>query len=385
MNKILSSILIFVSLNACAADPNRPKPSVKPQMIYQGISLPGAEFKAQRLPGVHDKDYKWPTKKNFQQMKAAGFNTVRVPFLWDRIQPRPLGELSGPELLRLDKAVVETAEQQLNIVLDVHNYGRYSGRYLTNSPDDIEVFIDLWHRLSLRYKKHPHVIFALMNEPNRQAVNVWYDLAQAAVNAIRKNGANQLILIPGTSWTGMHSWFYTRAAGSNASAMLNIKDPMNNYAYEMHQYFDSDYSGMHSECVDSKRFVSQFNKTSEWLRANQKKAFLGEFGATLTPKCIDALKVTMNTMMQNRDVWIGWTYWATSDWMKTYMFNIFTDNPQDPRLNIIKETMKTSSGVSGNNQTGSPLLPNTNTQPALPSGQGNTPSTNPGSNDKNRS
>ena len=328
--KLLMIGAIFCALHAYAA---------QSQEVYQGINIPGAEFNNKRLPGTPEKDYHWPTLKNFQQMKAAGFNTVRVPFLWDRLQPTPLGEFSETEIRQLDRVVQQTAQLQLNIVLDVHNYAAYDRHYLSNSNEDIAVFSDLWRRLSSRYKDYPHVIFGLMNEPNRQPANVWFDLAQAAVNVIRDSGARQLILVPGTAWTGMHKWLTAGSAGSNADVLLSISDPANHYAYEMHQYFDRDYSGTHTECVDSQRFVGQFEKVNDWLRSHGKQAFLGEFGASLAPECLEDLKTTMDILNKNKDLWIGWTYWATSDWMKTYMFNPLTDDPADARLKILQDSL----------------------------------------------
>lgn len=328
MIRLLLLFLITISLNVSAATQTR-------QIVYKGMNLSGAEFNNKRLPGVHYKDYVWPSYKNFQQMKAIGFNTVRVPFLWGRIQPVPLGELSVTELKHLDRVVQETAKLKLNIVLDVHNYGNYNGAYLTNSSKDLEVFGDLWKRLALRYKAYPHVVFGLMNEPNRQGATVWLDLAQAGVDSIRSSGADQLILVPGTYWTGMHSWFSERTAGSNAKVMININDPMNNYAFEVHQYFDYNYSGMNTECVDQARFIWQFNNMTKWLRDNKKKAFLGEFGATLTNNCVSDLEATMKILNANQDVWIGWTYWAYSDWMQSYMFNAITKDPNDVRLKLL--------------------------------------------------
>ena len=337
MTRLLMICVFFCSLHAYAA---------QPQKTYQGINLPGAEFNNKKLPGIAEKDYHWPTLKNFQRMQAAGFNTVRVPFLWGRLQLAPLGEFSATEIKQLDRVVQQTAQLQLNIVLDVHNYASYDGRYLTNTAEDIAVFRDLWSRLASRYKDYPNVIFGLMNEPNRQPANIWFDLAQAGVSAIRDSGARQLILVPGTAWTGMHKWLTAGSAGSNADVLLNIHDPLDHYAYEMHQYFDSDYSGTHAECVDSDRFVRLFGKVNDWLRSHQKKAFLGEFGASLTPQCVEDLRTTIDILNKNKDLWIGWTYWATSDWMNTYMFNPFTGDPDDPRLKILQDSLEKQSAGS---------------------------------------
>lgn len=65
---------------------------------------------------------------------------------------------------------------------------------------------DLWRRLALEFKNDKAVIFGLMNEPNGISAPDWANAAQGAINAIRKTGANNLILVPGTAYTGAHSW-----------------------------------------------------------------------------------------------------------------------------------------------------------------------------------
>ncbi len=41
-----------------------------------------------------------------------------------------------------------------------------------------------------------------MNEPHDMNTNDWKTFAQAAINAIRSTGANNLITVPGNAWTG---------------------------------------------------------------------------------------------------------------------------------------------------------------------------------------
>jgi endoglucanase len=51
---------------------------------------------------------------------------------------------------------------------------------------------------------------------------------QAAIDAIRNAGAKQLIIAPGNSWTGGHSWM--KGSDPSGATMYKIKDPLNNTA-----------------------------------------------------------------------------------------------------------------------------------------------------------
>jgi aryl-phospho-beta-D-glucosidase BglC (GH1 family) len=69
-------------------------------------------------------------------------------------------------------------------------------------------------------KTNSFVIFGLMNEPNALPASQWVSAANAAIEGIRGTGATNLILVPGVSWTGAHSW----VSSGNSVAMLNIVD-----------------------------------------------------------------------------------------------------------------------------------------------------------------
>ncbi len=182
-----------------------------------------------------------------------------------------------------------------------------------------------------------------MNEPNKQSGKDWAKFVQYGVNAIRDAGADQLILVPGTRWSGMHSWL-NGGDDSNANALVDIQDPLDNYAYEMHQYFDKDSSGTHHDldykCISPEQVRSKFSRATNWLKQNNKKAFLGEFGVQENQSCVAALKTAFDFMESNNFIWIGWTYWTAGDWMANYPYAIFSHKiPSEKRIKLIKEVL----------------------------------------------
>lgn len=311
---------------------------------YTGINIAGAEFNANRKNAKHFKDYIWPTDKNLVEIKQFGFNTIRVPFAWERMQPMNFNPLNPDETKQLDRIVQKAHMLGLYVVLDPHSYGHYKGKVLQPNKLDIGTFSDLWTRLAKRYGSYPNVIFGLMNEPHKQTAKDWAKFAQSGIDAIRNTGADQLILVPGTRWSGMHSWL-KGGENSNASALVNIKDPLDNYAYEMHQYFDADSSGTHHgldyKCITPKQVRAKFKHTTNWLKKNNKKAFLGEFGIQENESCLSAMKTALDYIEANRSNWVGWTYWTAGDWMAKYPFAIFSNKiPAQKRLELIQSAIK---------------------------------------------
>jgi len=299
---------------------------------YVGINLAGAEFNSSTLPGKQGTNYLWPTPAEINQYGDAGFNTIRVPFRWERMQPTLNESLNETEAGYLDSIIDTAKKRNITIIIDPHNYGSYKNSLIGSENVPNNAFSNFWSRLAERYKKYPNVMFGLMNEPNKQSAEEWAEIAQSTIYAIRKTGAKQVILVPGTRWSGAHSWLSKSGNLSNAEALKNIHDPAENIIFELHQYFDSNSSGTKPECVSEEIGAQRLKASTEWMRANHRKGLLGEFGASVDPVCLQALNKTLEYMQKNSDVWVGWTYWAAGKWFGKYMFNIYP-----PDLNSSKQ------------------------------------------------
>lgn len=294
----------------------------------RGINLAGAEFGA--VGGAHGQAYAYPSDKTITYFAEKGFTTVRLPFLWERLQPKLNGPFDEGELARLTKAVSAMRALGLKVVLDPHNYARYRGELIGSEKVPVSSFVDFWVRLSKVFKSDQSVIFGLMNEPHGISADAWVDAANAAIASIRQNAAQNLILVPGTAWTGAHSWFGDWYGGANAAALLKLSDPAKRSAIEIHQYSDKDFSGTNKDCTRGAEAAAAVSKLSQWLRENGKQGFLGEFGVPSDPACIASARQMVESVEKDADVWLGWAYWAAGDWWpQTEMLNIQPLNGKD--------------------------------------------------------
>ncbi|KAF8442713.1 glycoside hydrolase superfamily [Terfezia claveryi] len=195
-------------------------------------------------------------------------------------------------------------------VIDPHNYMRYNGALIT----DDNAFESWWKKLATEFKDNDKVIFDINNEPNGITAEEAFTMMQAGVNGIRASGATQLILVSGTSFTGAWSW----VSSGNSASMAGIKDPINNWAVQMHQYLDGDGSGTSPTCVSSTVGKERMQAATEWCKSNNVKCFLGEIGAGSNQDCIDAVNGALCTMQQAEGVWIGALWWAGGPWWHDY-------------------------------------------------------------------
>jgi endoglucanase len=241
-------------------------------------------------------------------------NTIRLPFRWERLQPTLGGAFDPAEQNRLTTAVNSFTSMGAYVLLDPHNYARYDGKIIGQSNGQVTNahFADFWNKLATLFKNNPKVIFELVNEPNTLDISKWAMTCNAAIGGIRSAGAIQLILVPGSGWTGAHSWQSTSVCcggKSNAEAMAVISDPQNNWAYDLHQYLDQDFSSAHPVCVDPSIVTNLVAQTTTFLRSKGYKAFLSEFGGPANQVCYDSANNLLSHLEKNSDVWLGWTWW----------------------------------------------------------------------------
>ncbi len=291
-------------------------------LAFRGVTLAGAEFGQGSIPGIYLKDYIYPDQTEVDYFKGKRMNTLRMPFLWERLQPTLNGAFDVTELSRFDTFVTATTAKGVNVVLDPHNYARYNGNIVGSGSVSNAAFADLWSRLATRYKSNNKVIFAIMNEPHDISTEQWLSAANAAIAAIRAAGATNLVLVPGNAWTGAWSWNQNWYGTANATAMLGVVDSGNNYAYEVHQYLDSDSSGTSTACVSTTIGVERLTAFTAWLNTNGKRGFLGEFAGGDNATCKEAVSRMLQYMQDNNNVWTGWTWWAAGPWWDEYMYTL---------------------------------------------------------------
>ncbi|MGL4198516.1 MAG: glycoside hydrolase family 5 protein [Allorhizobium sp.] len=311
------------------------------------MNISGAEYG--EAAGVEGVDYIYPTERTLSYFADKGFDAVRLPFKWERLQPR-LGEgFDRAELDRLKTSVASLRGKAFTVILDPHNYAYYSGHNIGSDQVPARQFAQFWIRLASEFANQDGIAFGLMNEPHDVAPAVWLDAANQAIAGIRAVGARNLILVPGTHWSGVVTWGEDFGRGSNAEVMLGVVDPIDNNAFEVHQYMDKDLSGTNEACVNAELAVNGMAKLSDWLRLHDKRAFLGEFGGSKEPECLEGLTRMIGQMESDSDVWLGWTYWAGGDWWSPEEGNNIQPSAQGDRkqLSVLLPALQSEAAKPG--------------------------------------
>ncbi len=293
---------------------------------YKGINLSGLEFGSGYQPWHN---YVPPGEEHYEYWgQDVGANIVRIPFTWERLQREEGGALDQQYLNFLKDAVNYATSNGMTAILDLHNYANYHGQRLSES----EALADVWTKLGKEFNGNDSVWLNLMNEPNNISAQSWADITQDVVYAMRGEGIDNKLLLSGTAWSGAHSWI----SSGNAQAYENFVDPLENYAFDVHQYLDTYSTGTHGQAAQGIGATSLVAIT-QWAEANGHQLFLGEIGAA-NPNisgqehALSELENLFTYMEAHSEAWLGWTLWGAGPWWgNSYHFNI---NPQ----NITSET-----------------------------------------------
>lgn len=300
---------------------------------YTGVNLAGGEFYGPK-PGVRPvegQNYVYPTPAQFEAFAREGMNTFRLPFKWETIQPVAQGPLDPEAIRRLREVVKSATDRRLILLLNPHNYARYYDQLVGSEAVPDAALADFWRRLAKEFKGNDRVWFGLMNEPYGVPATRWVQSANAAIAAIRQTGAKNLILVPGTAYTGAHSWTGDWYGGSNAKAMEALRDPGQRVVIEVHQYLDGDSSGTKPDVVSPTIGSERLAEFVRWCRTHRHRAFLGEFAVGPNEAGRAALKDMLTSMERDRDVWLGFSWWAAGAWWGDYPFSI---EPKDGKFPV---------------------------------------------------
>jgi len=309
-------------------------PLAAAQSCLRGVNLAGGEFG--EAPGKYGHTYIYPSDDTLDYFAHKGMTVIRLPFKWERLQPELNGPLADDALERLTDAVNRISERGMTTILDPHNYARYFGKFIGTDDVPVAAFGDFWSRLATHFSGREDVIFLLMNEPAGVTAASWLEAANAGIAGIRGSGADALIMVPGTIWTGASHWFETQEGGSNADVLQSIRDPLDNFVFDIHQYMDEDFSGTHETCPRVADALLALEGVSGWFRQHGYRGFVGEFGGTNAPECLEGLAEMARYLNDRSDIWVGWAAWAAGEWWGDYPLSLQPEAGMDkPQMKVL--------------------------------------------------
>ena len=309
----------------------------------RGINLSGAELNEKLTPAVYSKDYIYPPVQELDYYASKGFSVVRLPYLWERLQPALFGELDEAELDRIKSFVAAAKARNVRSILSPHNFGRYrlngNETLIGTAEVSIDAFADFSYKVAKAFAGDDSIYaLSLMNEPH-DSTGMWKQTAQAGLDAIRRADRERLVLAPGDQWSGAWSW-------SEYNDDFLLDDTSNNIMYEAHQYFDINHSGTYKlgytlNDASPERGVEWVRPFADWLKQHRVRGIITEFGVPNDdPRWLELTQRLLAYLAQQN---IPWTYWAGGPWWGNYRLSAEPKNGVDaPIMAVLTKDYSTS-------------------------------------------
>ena len=234
------------------------------------------------------------TRDDIHFLRAAGFNSVRVPLNWRLfVSPDAPFRLAGPGWALLDRVIGWCRDEGLYVVIDLHAApGGQTGANIDDSrarpllfedPAAQQLTVELWQALAARYRDEATVLgYDLLNEPVADYHNpAKYNPLLAAfyrrlVPAIRAVDPHHIIFLGGAQWN-----MYFEVLGLPFAP---------NLAYTFHLYKDQPVE------ASIRRYL-------EWREKSGAPMWLGESGENTDP-WVEKFRVLLESHG------IGWCFWT---------------------------------------------------------------------------
>lgn len=285
-----------------------------------------------------DRDEGRFTGRHFRLIREAGFTSVRVnlhPFRF--MGPADEGyPLDAAWLDVLDWAVSEALEQDLMVILDLHEFNA-----MADDPDGRKpMFLAFWKQIAPRFRDAPpQVLFELLNEPSRSVTPaMWNAYLREALAVVRETNPDRTVIIGPAHWNGI-----------GALDELDLPDDDRHLIVTVHYYSPMAFTHQGAPWVpehrdhvgvrwtgspeEMKQIRTDFDRARQWAEARDRPVFLGEFGAYDRGDMDSRARYTAAVARTAEEFGWSWAYWQfDSDFI---VYDIDADRWVEPILRAL--------------------------------------------------
>ncbi|MCR3760137.1 glycoside hydrolase family 5 protein [Clostridium felsineum] len=287
----------FSTINVSAATTNS-KPKLNDMSAQQVVDDMKVGWNLGNTLDASPDETSWGNPKTTQamidQIKKAGFNTVRIPVSWaSHIGAGPKYNIDKAWLNRVQDVVDYAIKDDMYVILNTHHETSWVVPTYAKEAASTDELTKVWTQIATRFRNYNNrLILETLNEPRvvgspeewsggtpetRDVIN-HFNLA--AVNAIRNTGsknATRFIMVP------------TNGASTATAAMNDLKIPNNDkrvivslHAYSPYFFaMDTDANGISTwgSQADKDELDGEFDAIYNKFVKNGQAVVMGEFGS----------------------------------------------------------------------------------------------------------
>ncbi|MFA9392375.1 MAG: cellulase family glycosylhydrolase [Prolixibacteraceae bacterium] len=206
----------------------------------------------------------------FDDYKAAGFTSLRVPIRWDKhtanTSPYAVNEVW---MNRVEEIIDWGLDRDLYIVINAHHDDWIKTGYSKQNLKDR--FDSIWSQIAVRFQdKSEKLLFEIINEPNGLTLAQINDLNARVLSIIRKTNPTRTVLYSGHNY-----------AGASEMMQATVPNDPNLIAY-YHSYDPWSFAGESKGTwgkTDRTNLTNKMNQIKTWSDSKNIPITLNEFGA----------------------------------------------------------------------------------------------------------
>ena len=249
----------------------------------------------------------------FQQIKQAGFNSVRIPIRWSaHAQEQSPYEVDQGFFRRVDWAIEQALSNGLAVVINVHHYEE-----LCREPNKhLPRLVALWKQIATRYHNQPErLFFEILNEPHDPLTDErWQGMVPPLLGVIRESNPQRVVIIGPGHWNNLQHL-----------DKLELPAPDRHLIVTFHYYSPFEFTHQGAEWVaGSNRWKGRtwkgtpqeeevlrkdFVKVAAWSKKHGRPIFLGEFGAYSAADMESRARWTHAVAREAERRGFSWCYW----------------------------------------------------------------------------
>jgi endoglucanase len=297
---VAGALLLFAA-RSVLADPITPADQVSE--MQRGVNIVGYD------PLWHDASKARFTPRLFKTIKDGGFSSVRMVLQAFQFMDAD-NKLPESWFATLDGLVKAALEQDLDVILDEHDFGACGANVSACRPK----LMAFWTQVSERYKDAPEkVVFEILNEPNRAANDSWNDMHAEALSIIRKTNPTRNVIIGPAFWnnTGWLDKLDLPVNDRHIIVTVHYYTPMK-FTHQGASWTPefANTSGITwGSPADRALLVQDFDAVQAWSKKNDRPILLGEFGAYDKAPIESRVAYTSAVARAAEERGWAWAYW----------------------------------------------------------------------------
>lgn len=252
-------------------------------------------------------------ERYFDLVKEAGFKTIRLPVKWSaHAQNKPPYTIDPSFLRRVDWAVQNATDRNLNIIVDFHHFDE-----LIQDPENQRPrFIAIWTQIAEHYQSQPSsVFFELLNEPKTRDSTLWNEIITEVLPVIRSTNPQRPLIIGGVEWNSF-----------SKLSPLNLPEEDRFIIGTFHYYLPHHFTHqgasfakgstawLGTKWIGSEEekgaIRSHLDQVMKWSRKEKRPVFLGEFGTISKAEMESRCRWTEFMVRECDSLHIPWAYWS---------------------------------------------------------------------------